>query len=243
MLDGVNTTANRTYVLIGGGTGIGYAVAEKLIGLGARVVLGGRTSTTLEQAASRLGGHTRWATVDTSEDESVQQFFRSVDTVDGIFTTAAGYRTGSMRELSITDASTPFESKFWGQYRVVKAALELLTADASIVLMSGAASVRPPAPAPAYVAANAAVEGLARGLAVELAPIRVNAIAPGTIDGHLWLQREESIRTAAFEQYSRDALLRRPGHEHEIADSVVYLLTSTYTTGSTLYPDGGYALR
>ncbi|MDR6865792.1 NAD(P)-dependent dehydrogenase (short-subunit alcohol dehydrogenase family) [Microbacterium resistens] len=234
---------DRTVVLIGGSTGIGYETAALAIAQGARVVLGGRTPARLESAVSRLGGNAAARVVDTSEEESIAAFFAGVGTVDAVFTTAADYATGPFATQTVSEARSPFESKFWGQYRVVHAALPHLSPDASVVLMSGAASVRPPGPAAAYVAANAAIEGLARGLAVELAPIRVNAVAPGTIDGHLWRSRPAEVRDAAFSAYSADALLARPGTEREIAAAVMHLFTSTYTTGSTLYVDGGYALR
>lgn len=233
----------KTVVLIGGATGIGFAVAERVIEAGGVVVLGGRTAPTLRAAVGKLGESASWRVVDTSDASSVSEFFEGIEVVDALLTTAAGYVTGSLRALSEHDAATAFESKFWGQYRVVKACLGVLAADASIVLMSGAASVRPPGAAPAYVAANAAVEGLGRGLAVELAPIRVNTVAPGTIDGNLWNGRAAEVRDAAFAQFSSSTTLRRVGTEDEVADAVLYLFTSTFTTGSTLYPDGGDALR
>lgn len=102
---------------------------------------------------------------------------------------------------------------------------------------------RPPAAAPAYAACNAAIEGLGRGLAVELAPVRVNVVSPGTIDGNLWAHRAEEDREAAFSQYRRDSILRRLGTEDEIAQNVLFLFTNGFTTGATLYPDGGYTLR
>jgi NAD(P)-dependent dehydrogenase (short-subunit alcohol dehydrogenase family) len=126
---------------------------------------------------------------------------------------------------------------------VVKTALPRLSSDASVVLMSGAASVRPAGSAPAYVAANAAIEGLARGLAVELAPVRVNAIAPGTVDGNLWDQRDPDVRRAAFEFFGTQSVVGRPVTEHEVAQSAAYLLLNSGTTGSTLFPDGGYSFR
>ncbi|WEK61090.1 MAG: SDR family oxidoreductase [Candidatus Microbacterium colombiense] len=235
--------AGRTIVLIGGGSGIGLEVARRAIALGGSVVLGGRTAARLEAAAESLGERATWATVDTGDDASVSAFFEPIAAVDALFTTAADYVVGSMRDLDPAQAASPFASKFWGQYRVVHAALDRLTADASIVLMSGAASVRPPAAAPAYVAANAAIEGLARGLAVELAPVRVNAVSPGTIDGNLWAHRDDAVREAAFAQFSADTALHRPGTEAEVAGAVIHLFTNGYTTGSTLYVDGGYSLR
>ncbi|MFA4084040.1 SDR family oxidoreductase [Mycobacteroides salmoniphilum] len=235
--------AGRTVVLIGGGTGIGRGVAGLVTAAGGEVVLGGRTAATLSAAAHELGPRARWHLVDTSEQASIDKFFADIGTVHGLFTTAATYVTGSIAELSIEEAATPFESKFWGQYRVVKTAVPKLAEDASVVLMSGAASVRPAGNAPAYVAANAAIEGLARGLALELAPVRVNALSPGTVDGHLWNQRAPEVRRQALEHIAAAATLGRAVTEDEVAQAAVYLLLNTGTTGSTLYTDGGYSLR
>lgn len=235
--------AGRTVVLIGGGTGIGLSVARVVTAAGGDVVLGGRTAATLAAATDELGPRARWYLVDTTDHASVEEFFTGVDVVHGLFTTAATYVTGSIAELSVAEAATPFESKFWGQYRVVKSALPKLAADASVVLMSGAASVRPAGNAPAYVAANAAIEGLARGLAYELAPIRVNVVSPGTVDGHLWDQRSPEVRRQAFEHIAAASVIGRPVRETEVAQAAAYLLLNTATTGSTLYPDGGYSLR
>ncbi|WP_267888837.1 SDR family oxidoreductase [Streptomyces sp. NRRL F-5755] len=128
-------------------------------------------------------------------------------------------------------------------HRAVRHAAPRLSQDGSVVLMSGAASVRPAGPAPAYVACNAAIEGLGRGLAVELAPIRVNVVSPGMIDGNLWSGRPADIREQAATHYREAALLNRLGTEPEVAETVLFLFTNGYMTGSTLYPDGGYALR
>ncbi|MET9325185.1 SDR family oxidoreductase [Tsukamurella sp. NPDC003166] len=234
---------DRTVVLIGGGSGIGLAVARRVIADGARVVLGGRSRERLDGAVAELGPAARARTVDTADPASVEDFFADIDEVDALLTTAATYTVGTFKDLDPDAARSPFESKFWGQYRVVKAALPRLTADAAVVLVSGAASVRPAGPAAPYIAANAAIEGLARGLAVELAPVRVTAVAPGTVDGNLWAGRPDEARDAAFAHIRREAVLGRPGTEDEIAAAVVHLFTNTYTTGSTLYVDGGYALR
>ncbi|ARF59263.1 short-chain dehydrogenase [Streptomyces gilvosporeus] len=234
---------DRTVVLIGGGSGIGLRVARRVVAAGARVVLGGRTAARLEAAADELGAAATWRVVDTGDTASLAAFFDGIERVDHLFTSAASYQVGPMRELSDQDAASPFDSKFWGQYHAVRCAAPKLAEDGSVVLMSGAASARPAGPAPAYVACNAAIEGLGRGLAVELAPVRVNAVAPGTVDGHLWSNRPEAAREAAFAQYRRDALLGRPAAEDEIAQAVVFLFTNGFTTGSTLYTDGGYTLR
>jgi NAD(P)-dependent dehydrogenase (short-subunit alcohol dehydrogenase family) len=240
----VSELDDRTVVIIGGGSGIGLEVARGAVMAGARVVLGGRTATTLETAAAELGKAATWHVVDTTDQNSLAGFFDTVERVDHLFTPAASYRTGPMRQLSDADAESPFVSKFWGQYHAVKhAAPKLAPAGGSVVLMAGAASVRPPAAAPAYVACNAAIEGLGRGLAVELAPVLVNVVSPGTIDGNLWGGRPADVREASFAQYRRDTVLHRVGTESEVARTVLFLFTNTFMTGSTLYPDGGYALR
>ncbi|MEV4151299.1 SDR family oxidoreductase [Amycolatopsis sp. NPDC049691] len=233
--------AGKHVVIVGGGSGIGLEVARRAAAAGASVHLGGRTAEKLSTAAGSIGA--TWQVADSTDQESLAAFFGALDRVDCLFTPGASYTVGPLRELSDEDAASPFVTKFWGQYHAVKHAVPKLAPDASIVLMSGAASVRPPGAAPAYVACNAAVEGLGRGLAVELAPIRVNVVAPGTIDGNLWAGRPADMREASFAQYRADTLLHRVGKESEVADAVLYLFGSTYTTGSTLYPDGGYALR
>ncbi|MGJ6126871.1 SDR family oxidoreductase [Mycolicibacterium sp. Y3] len=235
--------AGRTVVLIGGASGIGLAVARLITAAGGRVVLGGRNAARLAAAVAELGAGARAQVVDTADQAGLDEFFDTVAVVHGLFTTAATYVTGSLAELSIQEAATPFDSKFWGQYRVVKTALPRLASDASVVLMSGAASIRPAGNAPAYVAANAAIEGLARGLAAELAPVRVNAIAPGTVDGNLWNQRDPDVRRAAFEFFGAQSVLGRAVTEDEVAQSVAYLLINAATTGSTVFPDGGYSFR
>jgi NAD(P)-dependent dehydrogenase (short-subunit alcohol dehydrogenase family) len=231
--------AGRTIVLIGGGSGIGLATARLVTAGQGTVILGGRTPERLATAAATLGPQAGWHQVDTADQDSIDAFFDHVGTrfgtVHGLFTTAADYVTGPMAQLSVDEAATAFDSKFWGQYRSVKAAIPLLSSDAAIVLMSGAAGARPAVVAPAYSAANAAVEGLARGLAVELAPV--------TVDGDLWGRRDPDIREQAFAAYRDASTIGRLADEDDIAQSVAYLLSSRVTTGSTLFPDGGYAFR
>ncbi|KHO22315.1 short-chain dehydrogenase [Mycolicibacterium setense] len=229
--------------MIGGGSGIGLRVAHQAAAAGARVVLGGRTPVRLAAAAEQVGHSATWRSVDVTDNSSLAAFFAELDRVDHLFTSAASYQVGPMLELSDEAAASPFTSKFWGQYHVVRYAAPKLTADGSVVLMSGAAGARPPAPAPAYAACNAAIEGLGRGLALELAPVRVNVVSPGTIDGNLWAQRPAVDREGAFAQYRRDTVLHRLGTEDDIAHAVMFLFTNGFTTGSTLYPDGGYTLR
>ncbi|MDE1147979.1 MAG: SDR family oxidoreductase [Azospirillaceae bacterium] len=234
---------NKTIVLIGGGSGIGLAVGRKAAAEGAKVVIGGRNPDRLVKAVAELGGGARAFTVDTGDRAAIEDFFGHVGALDHLFVSAATYTVVPVTDPDDDAAESPFRSKFWGQYRAVRAALPRLSAEGSITLMAGAAGARPLKGGSAYAACNAAIEGLGRALAIELAPIRVNTVSPGTIDGHLWGSRPAEVREAAFAQYRDLSLLKRPGTEDEVADTVLFLMKNGYTTGSILYPDGGYALR
>jgi NAD(P)-dependent dehydrogenase (short-subunit alcohol dehydrogenase family) len=122
------------------------------------------------------------------------------------------------------------------------AALPRLLPDAAIVLMSGAASIRPIG-APAYAACNSALEGLARGLALELHPMRVNCLSPGTTDSDLWRSRPDTVREPAYAHWSKLTIVQRPATVQEQTHAALFLLDNANMTGSTLFCDGGYTLR
>lgn len=234
---------NKRVVVIGGSSGIGFAVAKQLVKAGAHVVLGGRDIERLEAARQRLDGRATVGQVDLEDKRSIARFFEGIGSIDHLFAPGASYRYGDLLDIDDEVAESPFRSKFWGQYYAVKHALPHLEKDGSIVLMSGAAGARPLGTASAYAACNSAIEGLGRALALELAPIRVNVVAPGTIDSELWQRRPAELRDAAYRGFAEATALGRVGHVEEVADAVCYLIGNTYTTGSTLYPDGGYTLR
>ncbi|BCP52606.1 putative short chain dehydrogenase/reductase [Kaistia sp. 32K] len=242
-IEGRATFEGRTVAIIGGGSGIGFRVAELAAAAGAEVVLGGRSAERLQKAVETIGPKARGASADLEDRASIRAFFEPLATLDHLFVPAATYTVGSLADLSDEDAESPFRTKFWGQYHAIKAAAPKLASDGSIVLMAGAAGARPLKGAAAYAACNSAIEGLGRALALELAPVRVNTVSPGTIDGHLWRSRPEAIRETAFAHYSRIAAAGRPGTEDEIADAVLFLMRNSFMTGTTLYADGGYTLR
>jgi len=233
---------SRHYAIIGGTSGIGLALARQLVERGDRVLLGGRSAERLRSALAALGDHASGQMVEITDRASLAAFFAQAPGLTGLFTPAASYRTGTFREGEAETSEGLFQAKFWGQYWAVHAALPFLRADAGVVLMSGAASARPLG-APAYAACNAALEGLARGLAVELAPLRINCLSPGTTDSDLWRNRPPEQREAAYAQWRDLTLLQRPATMEEQAHAALFLLDNEYMTGSTLYADGGYTMR
>lgn len=232
----------RAYAIIGGSSGMGFGLAQRLVERGDRVLIGGRSLARLDQAGQQLGPLATLRTVDVEDRASLAAFFAGFSDLAGLFTPGTSYRTGPFKDGDVEIAESPFRAKFWGQYWAVHAALPHFASDAAVVLMSGAASVRPLGNA-AYSACNAAIEGLARALAVKLRPWRVNCLSPGTIDSELWRNRDASIREPVFEGWRSLALTGRVGLVEDAVNAALFLLDNGNMTGSTLYNEGGYSMR
>ncbi|TVX96658.1 SDR family oxidoreductase [Cohnella terricola] len=231
----MNLTDQRV-VIIGGSTGIGLGTAKEAVRQGAHVVIAGRSFEKLKQAQSDINSDLlQILQVDNKDEDALQSFFREVGQFDHLFTPGATYVLGPITSEKEV-AESCFRNKFWPQYYAAKYAAPYISKGGSIVLMSGAASQRPIPGAASYAACNGAIESLGKALAIELAPIRVNVVSPGTI-------RTEKDRKEAYEAYEGMTLLQRVGHVDEIAHSVIYLMTNSYTTGTTLFTDGGYVLQ
>ncbi len=232
----------RTYAIIGGTSGIGLALAQKLVARDDRVLIAGRSPERLKEALRVLGSSASGYTLNITHRPSLSTFFAQAPALSGLFTPAASYKTADFSDGDLESSEGLFHAKFWGQYWAVHAALPYLAPDASVVLMSGAASARPLG-APAYAACNSALEGLARGLAFELSPIRVNCLSPGTTDSTLWRNRPANVREPAFAAWQALNLVGRPASEEEQAHAALFLLDNGNMTGSTLFCDGGYTFR
>ena len=128
-------------------------------------------------------------------------------------------------------------SKFFGAYRVAKAAR--IADGGSITLVSGFLSQRPSATAVLQGAINAALEALARGLALERAPVRVNTVSPGLIDTPLYVRMPDADRQAMFDEAASHQPARRIGEPGDIAQAFLFVATNPYATGSTVTVDGG----
>jgi NAD(P)-dependent dehydrogenase (short-subunit alcohol dehydrogenase family) len=170
----------------------------------------------------------------------VRTFFESAGEIDHLILPGNEVHIAPFRKLSISDAQASMASKFWGQYAAIKAAR--LSPTGSVVLFSGVASRKPGAGAPALTAINAAVEGLGRALAVELAPVRVNVIAPGVVDTELWAGLADDAREAMLKSFTQRQPIARPGRPEEIASVVLTMMAASYMTGAVVDVDGGTLL-
>ena len=226
---------NKTVVVVGGSSGIGLATAELARQEGAEVIIASRNRDRLTPAADRIGA--RPIVADVTDDDSVAALFRACGPVDHVVVTAAQLRTGPVKTVPMADVRATMEGKFWGAWRVAREAQ--INAGGSLTLVTGLLSVRPRMNSAIIAAANGALESLARSLALELAPVRVNAVSPGVID--------TPIRAAMPEEARRDMLAKtaaalpvgRVGMGEDIARQILAFMTIGFATGSIVYVDGG----
>lgn len=227
---------NSKIVVVGGGSGIGFAVAQLALRAGAEVVIASRSLENLHAAARQLGGRVTVEQVDVSDEQSVIDFYHRVGPFDHLAATIKPQLpSGRFLDNQLPEVSAAFDTKFWGQYRLAKHAVQYIRPNGSIVLTSGVASCRSYPGYSAVSAINAATEALASAIAIELAPIRVNTVCPGFVDADLPIPgRVEYVRALA-----PNLPLERLGVAKEIAEAYLYLFGNTYSTGSVIVIDGG----
>jgi len=225
-------------VVIGGNSGMGLATAKLLRSLEHQIVIAGRSEEKLEKAKEVIGKADSYV-LDVKNETDVARFFDSVGAFDHLVTPAAGFITGSLFKLPLEEAKRFFDSKFWGQYLAAKHGAPHIRAGGSITFFSGVAGQKPFMNFAAGSAINAAVEGLTRALALELSPIRVNAISPGTVVTPVWDVMPEKARLKAFEDAATRLPAKKVGQPEDIAEAVAYLIRCGYATGSVVRVDGG----
>lgn len=227
---------NQKIVIVGGASGIGYAVAQQALAAGAEVVIASRSPGKLHSAAVSLGGRIRVEPVDAADEESVIDFFHRVGSFDHLAATIKPrLPSGRFFDNDLAEVQAAFEAKFWGQYRLAKYGAGLIRSGGSIVLTSGIASRRSYPGYSAVSSMNAATEALAKALAVELAPIRVNAVCPGFVDA----EPPISGRAQAVNALAPGLPLDRLATASEVAEAYLYLFGNRYSTGSVIVVDGG----
>lgn len=230
-------------MVVGGTSGIGLAVATDL-GRDHEVTVVGRDSARLARALTAIGAGATGERVDACDRAGLDSFFARYTPVGHLIVAVPAERGGGpFAELDLADVTAALRDKSVTHLTVVQAALPALSPRGSITLIGGAtADMARPATAGA-AAANAAVHAAARVLAVELAPRRVNVVAPGIIDTPWWDRVPAGRRDALFADTAARALVGRVGTAGDVAHAVRFLIENSYVTGVVLDLDGGLRLR
>jgi NAD(P)-dependent dehydrogenase (short-subunit alcohol dehydrogenase family) len=227
-------------LVVGGSSGIGLATAQAAAAAGASVTIASRSIKKIENAVDEIGHGATGATLDLLDGDAVERFFKNSGEWDHIAVTASQVRISGVRDLSMSEARAAMDSKFWGAYRVARSAK--IKQGGSLSFVSGYLSKRP-APNRALMSAiNAALEGLTQGLAIELRPIRVNAVSPAFVDTPLWDGMTPADRSALVAKNTALYPAGRVGSPNDIAQLLLFFMTNPYATGTVVTLDGGASL-
>lgn len=231
-------------VVVGGGTGIGRAVAALSLRLGARVTVSSRNAARLQATASELGDGVACAPVDMTDETRVRDWAAGLGPMDHLVISASSAAHGPFSSVATADLRDMFDAKFFGPYMVARECLPAIAENGSITFFSGVLSRRPGINCSGLAAVNSAVEGLARALALELGPaLRVNCCSPGMVRSDAYARMPKEAREKMYRDTGASLPAGRVGSTDEIAEAVLYLMTNRYTTGVVLDVDGGHMIR
>ncbi len=228
----------KSSVIIGGSSGIGFAVAEALAARGERIVLTSRDAGRAEGAARSLGGDAIGLAFDLAEPHTIAAKLAGIGPVDHLASPAVERDRNSVKDYDVGRAIRLATIKLVGYLEVIHALLPRLTPDASVVMFGGLARERPYPGSTTVTAVNGAVTTMVRNLAYELPPIRFNAIHPGVVaDSPAW-----AGNTAVLER----TRAQTPGGRHvTTADCVaatLFLFENASMNGANLVIDSGWGL-
>ena len=225
----------KRVLVAGGSSGIGLATAQCARAAGALVVTASRRPADVSQP-----GTFEHIAVDLASERDVREKLGGLPPFDHLVVTAGGAAPGKFRGGDAGAGMAAFETKFWGAWHA--AAHVPLTDAASITFISGVFAERPAKRNVAACCVNAALEGLARALAVELAPMRVNAVSPGLVDTPMWHAMPEDRRAAYFDSVAKTLPAGRICAPEDVAAMVLACMTNPVLTGTVLKVDGGFTL-
>jgi NAD(P)-dependent dehydrogenase (short-subunit alcohol dehydrogenase family) len=234
-------------LVVGGGSGIGKAVAKAAYAEGASVMIASRDRERLMKAATEIGEGTEYSLIDVTQEESVKSFFERVDYVDHIVSTPASPDARAkgvmspVEKLPIEAARLFMETKFWGQVLLAKYGAPKLSSHGSITLTAGIASKRYAPNHCGISPTNAAIGAFAWLFAHEIGPKRINAVSPGLVRTEAYNHMPEQVRKTFFENYANRFLpVKHVANPDEVARAYIYLMECDYHTGDVLCCDGGF---
>lgn len=227
-------------VVIGAGSGIGAASAIAAASIGAEVILAGRSAEKLAKVREVIGSAANIETVDVTDEESMRDLFAWIGPFDHLLMTAKPASPPASLAQITRDAAEPLlATKLFGAIHALKYGSRSIRQGGSVTLVSGVLGWRPGKNAAILGAVNGALASLTMAAALELAPTRVNAIAPGIVDTPTWAGMPADRRAAFFAEVAAKLPVGRVGQPEDIAEAAIFLICNGFTTGTVLHVDGG----
>jgi NAD(P)-dependent dehydrogenase (short-subunit alcohol dehydrogenase family) len=230
--------AEGSVIVVGGTRGIGREIAAVFADRGREVVLTGRDEATAQQVASEIGGNARGVALDLAQPREIAGRLRDVGRVERLVLVAIDRDSNHVRDYDLESALALVTLKLVGYTETIHTLLPKMEQDASILMFGGLAKDRPYPGSTTVSSINGGVTGMVHTLAVELGPIRVNAIHPGIVgDSPMWRDNE-----AMLENVTKRTPIGRPVTMDEIVHAALFLLENGGVSGVNLAVDGGWLL-
>lgn len=237
--------SGKRVVVVGGTSGIGLAVAQGAAKDGAEVIVASSTKEKVAAALGKLPKGAKAETVNVRDEKNIAAFFAALGRFDHLVYTAgdwAAIANMPLDRLDLSRAGDVFATRFWGALACVKHGFRQMPPDGSVTLTDGMVAWRPRKGAPVNSAMAGAVEHLSRSLAIDLAPIRVNCVCPGLVATEVWDGPRAEGRAERFAAMAAKLPVGKISAADDVAEAYLYLMRGGYTTGQTLYVEGGMSL-
>ena len=232
---------NKTVVIIGGTSGIGLATAVEAYERGAIVHAASRSKDKVEAKASEHPD-INFFQQDIHDSIGLEKSFQALGEIDHVVAVATGAnrKNAPFMEQSPEEFKEAF-NKFWGYTNVARFSLPLIRQEGSLTFVSGFPARKCNVGMSSISATGCAVEGLSRALALEVAPIRVNVVAPGIIDTEAFDRLGEG-KSTALKNMGKNIPIGRVGRPEEVGLAILHAMENPYMTGATIDIDGGILL-
>lgn len=233
----------KKIVLLGGTSGFGLATAQTVAGEGAQVVVVSSRQHRVDEALASLPPGSKGYIANLTNEQQIAELFSKIGEFDHlVFTAGESLQLSELSSIKMDEAKQFFNLRYWGALMAVKYGSPFIRKGGSITLTNGTIGLRPWKGWAVAASLTCAIEGLTRALAVELAPIRVNAVCAGMVRTELWGNIPEADREAMFNDYGSKLLTGRVGEATDIAEAFLYLMKGGFNTGQIMVVDGGGVL-
>lgn len=232
--------ANKKVLILGGSTGLGLATAKAAAAEGAIVTIVSKNPGRLAEAAQQLPPSATTYSVDLSSEAAIQSFFDTFGKFDHlVYTAGENLSLSVIKDMDLADSRKYFDIRYWGAVAAVKYGAPHINTGGSVTLTSGIAAIKPTISWSIGSSICAAMEGFTRVMALELAPVRVNLVRPGLVRSNLWDSMDAGEKEKLFENFAQALPVKYVAEPEDVAQTYLYLMKQSYSTGQNVTVDGG----